>query len=288
MNQPLLHFLALGGALFLIFEYLPAESGATSDSKDIVIDRVALLEYMQYRHQAFNQEHFARQLETMQAADRQRLIEDLVRDEVLYREALAMRLDDNDYVIKRRLIQKLEFITQGFITADADPSEAEITGYFNENIHDYYMQPAVTFSHVFIDYERHGRPQAGMLAGKTLQELNERRIAYSEGVQFGDRFPYFSNYVKRPLDYVAGHFGPAMAQAIFNLEPDHERWHGPFESEHGLHLVMLTGKEAGRVPELSEIRERVREDAKQALVRRQTEAAINEIIRGYKVKIAIE
>src|SRR3990172_7772281 len=120
LRQPLLHFLLLGGAVFLLFEYFPVKSGIAPEARSIVIDREALLDFMQYRSQAFNRQYFAQQFDTMSQPDRQRLIDDLVREEVLYREALALHLNDNDYVIRRRLVQKLEFLTQGFITAGAN------------------------------------------------------------------------------------------------------------------------------------------------------------------------
>ena len=114
IKQPLLHFLMLGIALFLVFDYSQTGPGAPAGDKSVVVDRDALLTYMQYRNQAFNEEYFSQQLDSMSKQDRQNLINDLVRDDVLYKEALSMHLEDNDYVIKRRLIQKMEFLTRGF------------------------------------------------------------------------------------------------------------------------------------------------------------------------------
>ncbi|MBF8269606.1 MAG: PPIC-type PPIASE domain protein [Gammaproteobacteria bacterium] len=285
LRQPLLHFLLIGGMLFLVFELISLKSAIAPDAKTIVINHEALLDFMQYRSQAFNRQYFSQQFDTMSPPDRQRLIDDLVREEVLYREALALRLNDNDYVIKRRLVQKLEFLTQGFISAGGGLTEAEIKVYYNDHKNEYYAQPFVTFTHVFFDYERHNREQVRLLAENTLRELNGKQVAFADSLQYGDRFLYHANYVERTPDFVASHFGVATAEAIFALTPDDKHWYGPYESSYGLHLILLIKKESGRFPELAEIIERVRDDAEQARVREKTEAAINDIVKTYAVKI---
>lgn len=285
-KQPLLHFLLLGSAFFLLFALVSPRSGVAPGDKTIVINRDMLLTFMQYRSQAFNRQHFEQQLDAMTKEERQQLINELVREEVMYREALALGLNDNDYVIKRRMVQKLEYLTRGFITAGASLSEAAIGAYYKEHEQDYYIQPSVTFTHVFFDYERHGREEAAHLARETLRELNEKQIGYTDAGQYGERFLYHSNYVERDPDYVAAHFGAVTAESIFALVPDDKHWSGPFESAHGLHLVLLTRKSPGRVPGLSEIHDRVRDDAEQDSIRRKTETTIKDLIKGYSVTIA--
>ena len=160
IKQPLLHFLLFGLALFFVFAHSPANTANSADNKTIVIDRNSLLTYMQYRNQAFNEQYFSQQLDTMSKPARQSLINDMVRDEVLYREALSMHLENNDYVIKRRLIQKIEFLTKGFITAGSRLSDQDIKDYYIKHKSDYYQQPYATFTNVFFDYKLHSRKQA--------------------------------------------------------------------------------------------------------------------------------
>lgn len=288
IKQPLIHFLLLGIILFLVFEYSSTQNNHSVDDKSILIDRDILLTFMQYRSKAFNEEYFSQQLDAMSKEERQRLIDDLVREEVLYREAQALQLDENDYVIKRRLIQKLEFLTKGFITADSNLSEADINTYYDEHKDEYYVPPYVTFTHVFFDHERMDREQANLLAKQTLEQLNKEQVSFSQGIQYGDRFLYHANYVERSPDYVSSHFGAEMAASIFKLQPNDKQWQGPYESPYGLHLVMLTKNEPGRFPPVSKIYGWVKDDAEQALVRSRTEAAINKIINNYDVQIVLE
>jgi hypothetical protein len=96
------------------------------------------------------------------------------------------------------------------------------------------------------------------------------------------------NYVERTPDYIASHFGVPMAKALFELEPNDLVWRGPYVSPYGVHLVQLITNERGREPELAEIEDRVREDAKRAMIKQETEAAVSEIVGTYDVQIVYE
>ena len=96
------------------------------------------------------------------------------------------------------------------------------------------------------------------------------------------------NYVERTPEYVASHFGPQMAKAVFELEPNDLVWRGPFESPYGVHLVLLITNEPGREPELAEIAERARDDWRRATIRENTEEAIADITSEYDVRVTYE
>ena len=285
-RQPLVHFLILGVSLFGFFEWVGDKSDTTENPRTIVVDRDALLTFMQYRSKAFNDQHFGKKLDAMKEKDRRLLIEDLVREEVLHREALALKLDNEDYVIKRRLIQKLEFITQGFIDSATKLTKDQINAYFEEHKAEYYVQPSVTFTHVFFDKERHGGGKAKAMAEKKLMELNKNGVSFSKAISHGDRFLYHTNYVERVPDYVSSHFGKSMAQAIFDRNSTDPEWIGPFESPYGFHIVLVSQKKDGSLSKIKEIYDRVKDDAQRDYLRKQTESAIQNIINSYDVKMA--
>lgn len=283
-TEPLIAFLAIGLGLFGLFRLVSPPDSAPDD-RTIVVDREALLTFVQYRSRAFEPEFAATQLDSMSDEERRQLIEDYVREEALHREALALGMDANDYVIKQRLIQKVRFINTGFATAAADPTDADVEAYFEANKSDYYIDPFVTFTHVFFDSERHGRERARALAVEKLAELERDRVPFSESPRHGDRFLYHINYVERNFVFVASHFGESTAQRIFELEPSDERWYGPLESPYGFHLVMLTSKREGRFPDIDEIAERVRDDTRREQIRARSEEALREIVDTYDVRI---
>ena len=287
LRDPLVHFLAIGIGLFVLFDMLASDE-VVYDSKVIDVDREALLTFVQYRKRAFEPRAAAERLDNMPADEFERLIADYVREEALHREARALGMDQNDYVIKRRMIQSIEFITDGFVTAAVEVTDADVAAHFEANREDYYISPFVTFTHVFIDGERHSREDAYTLANAKLEELNEGRVPFSEAPGHGDRFPFFVNYVERDPQFVASHFGTAMTREVFELEPSTSTWHGPYASEYGLHLVMLAKKADGRFPELDEVEDSVRDNAEREKIAAQKSKAMQAIVDTYEVRRAYE
>ena len=287
LKEPLVHFLAAGLGLFVLFGIVNRDE-PDADPNVVTVDHDALLTFVQYRIKAFNPTLAEEKLSSLSDDELQSLIDDYVREEVLHREAVALGLGEDDYVIRRRLVQKLEFITEGFAEAGAKVDQSALRRYFDANKADYYVEPFVTFTHVFFETEDRPREQAHAAAEKKLLELNRNGVAFADAPQHGDRFLYHVNYVERTPDYVASHFGVPMAKAVFELEPNDFVWKGPFDSPYGVHLVLLTINEPGRDPELAELEGRVRVDAQRATIRAETEAAIADIVGSYDVRVVYE
>ncbi len=283
LKQPLVHFLLIGLGFFLLFKVFGDSDDM--DSRTIVVNKDALMNYYQYQSQAFNEEVFEKRLASMSEKELEQLINSYIRDEVLYREAMAMGLEKEDNIIRRRLIQKVEFISEGVAEAGTKLTDKEIADYYEENKQKYYLSPYVTFTHVFFDFERWGVEEAEAKAKAEVAYLNNNNITFNQATSRGDRFFYHTNYVQRDLEYVKSHFGPSMASAIFEATPSDSRWIGPLNSEYGYHLVMLTDNVQGRYPDLDEIKERVAYDAERDYIRDQNEKVIQQIIDGYDVRV---
>lgn len=283
LRDPLTHFVVLGGLVFVAF-WLVGRSDV-ADPRSVVVDRGALLTFIQYRTKVFEPSVAAARLDALGEAELEMLIDDYVREEVLHREARAMGLDANDYIIRRRLVQKVEFIAEGFAGAAPPLSEQQLLTHFRGNEQDYFVPASVTFTHVFLDAERRGWSEARTAGLETLESLHADDAAFSDATRYGDRFLYHVNYVEREADFVASHFGAKMASSIFALPASEDEWHGPFESPYGVHLVLLTSSVAGRGPELDEVRERVADDAERQRLRTLQDQALRAIIDGYDVRI---
>jgi len=287
LKEPLVHFLLVSLGLFGLYGWVGDKQGE-ANSRKIVVDQMALKTFIQYRTKSFDEKLSQQKLDGLSKQELDLLIEDLVREEALYREAENIGLGNDDYVIRRRLIQKLEFISRSFHDATANLSDEDVAAFFEENKNDYYVQPHITFTHVFYDNERHGADKSKNLAKAELSQLNKNRVSFSEAISHGDRFLYHVNYVERTPDYITSHFGVEMAKSVFDLKPSENKWHGPYESPYGSHLVMVSKKEEGRFPELNEIVGQVQVDAKEAFIKNKTDEAINDIIEGYDVDIVYE
>ena len=186
LREPLLHFLAAGLALFVLFEVVSPD-GAGLGEGVIVVDRDALLTYIQYRSKVFEPRLAAEKLAALSPEELERTIDEYVREEALHREALALGMDANDYIIKRRLIQKVEFLAQGFAAAGIELAEEDLEAYLEANRDDYYVEPHVTFTHVFFSAEKRGSEVARAAAGRKLGELNAAAVPFAHALQHGDR-----------------------------------------------------------------------------------------------------
>lgn len=287
IREPLVHFLAIGLGLFVLYGFV-APDDQDVGGKTIVVDRDTLLTFVQFRSKAFNPDIAATRLDALSESELKLLIDDFVREEALHREALALGMDTNDYVIKQRLIQSIRFITNGFVTAAVNVSDDDIAAYYEANKDDYYVDPYVTFTHVFFSGDRHGAEQARTLAEAKLAELNEARVPFSESTRHGDRFLYNVNYVERTEDFIGSHFGRQMAQALFEFAADDATWQGPLESAYGYHVVMLGKRTEGRYPELAEIEDSVRDDALRVAINEQNELAVQAIVDTYDVRMNLD
>ncbi len=243
---------------------------------------------MQFRSKSFDEARYGEKLDNMSDEDFEKLVDDYLREEVLYREALSLGLDKEDYVIRRRLAQKVEFINQGFAEKSIDFSDEELNKYFEENKDNYYVQPDATFTHVYFGNDIHGSEKAKVLAKQKLSELNSKNVTFTKSSEHGDRFIYNLNYVNKTPDFVSSHMGSKFTEELFSLTPNEALWYGPIESQYGSHLVMLTKKEDGRYPDYEEVAERIANDANYEAVRERSEESINEIVDTYDIRIVYE
>lgn len=283
LKQPLLHFWFFGFMLFLLYAFTGAEE-TKPDASVIQVGRAELLSFMQYRANAFNEELFARQLDAMSAEQRQLLVEDYYREEALYREALAMGMDEGDYNIKLRMVEKLQFLLQDAVSLAAAPDEETLQQYYQDNA-DVYRRPAsYTFTHVFVNDPEHS--EAGrMRAEALLAELRDNAVDFMGASEYGDTFPYLQNYVRRSRDFIRNNFNDDFADWLDTLEPNNTSWSGPVMTDFGFHLVLLSNRNPAVLPEFAEMRERLLDDyqiEQQYLSRR---AAEDYLIEKYELRV---
>jgi len=258
-KQPLVQFL-VGGALFYIAlaAFGPSENEG-DNSYLIVVDDPALLIYLQYQDKAFDTPQARLLLSSLDEVERAKLEAEYIRDEIMVREAISLGLDQNDDVIRQRLIQKTDFIFQGFGEEKAELTNADIEAYYSAN-RDRYVQPAqATFTHIFFNARDRGLEEAQRDAEAALVRLNRERVSFEQAGQHGDRFFFLRNYVERSDRLVTDHFGPGMAGRIFSAEAG-SNWIGPFQSKYGFHLVMMRGKQSAQILPLESVADQVLAD----------------------------
>jgi len=284
LREPLAHFMIAGFILFLLVEVFASDQNLSNDPREIVVDQTALTHHLLYQSRASDATQAQATLEALHPDGREQLIADYVTDEVLYREARALGLDENDEVIRRRLIQMLDFATQSSLENMTTTSQAELEEYYSEHASDYKVDPSITFTHVFLDARKHGREGAVLLAKQMQDRLNTNNVPFDQAPRYGDRFLFHRNYVDRTHACIATHFGADMAGQVFRLSPSADRWRGPFVSPYGAHVVLVTSILPSRIPDLEEVADLVREDARRVKLDDARRAVYEKWTSGYTIR----
>jgi parvulin-like peptidyl-prolyl isomerase len=246
LREPLIHFLLIGAVLFGLYGLAQSGRPATAPSKEIrlsldEIRQLTLLYQSQWRR-----------LPTPQELGR--MVENKVQQEILYREALAMGLDKDDEIVKRRMAQKMQFLAED-VAAAREPTTAELKAWFEKNSAKFAQPPRLSFRHLYFSSDRRGaraRDDAEQALAKLAGQPVDAKIASS----LADPFMFQDFYRDRAPEYLAKEFGPPFALSVAKLPPG--SWQGPVESGFGWHLVFVDTLIPGRVPAFEEIEPDVR------------------------------
>ena len=180
--------------------------------------------------------------------DIKNIIDDVIKEEILYREALRLNLDLEDRIIKRRLAQKISFLREE--TSIAPPKPDELQKFFEKNLESYIFPERFTFTHLYFSSERNGK-QRSEEALKNIQE-NEDTLPKSDPFMLG------KNFVEKSRFEIQRDFGNQFSEVF--KEPILDRWLGPVESAYGFHAVKLLNKVESVTPTLNQVKEKVEVD----------------------------
>ncbi|MCV2361001.1 peptidyl-prolyl cis-trans isomerase [Paucibacter sp. TC2R-5] len=225
LREPLLHFMLLGGLLYAASRvFAPSDADAQIQIDAARVERLARLY----------------QLQTGTAptiAQRERLIADFVRDEVLYREARKLGLDEGDEMVRRRLVQKMEFLQSNIANLEV-PSEAQLRAFHREHAAQFTEPARLSFTHVYFSADGRSPGAARDAAAAALAA----HMASGADMARGDRAPVASHFDKVGRDEVQQTFGQRpIVDALMQAQPG--QWVGPVESGYGWHLVRVTERE---------------------------------------------
>ena len=246
LREPLVHFLLIGAVLFGLYAVTQPGRPATASSKEIrlSVDEIAqltLLYQSQWRRPPTPQELA-------------RMVENKVQQEILYREALAMGLDKDDEIVKRRMAQKMQFLAED-VAAAREPTTAELRSWFEKNSAKFAQPPRLSFRHLYFAPDRRG-PRARDDAQEALAKLAGQPVDAKIAGSLADPFMFQEYYRDRAPEFLGKEFGPQFALAVAKLPPG--SWQGPIESGFGWHLVFVDTAIPGRAPAFEEVEPDVR------------------------------
>lgn len=269
LREPLVHFLLLGAAIFALFSFVSGREEVPRDEIVVSAGKVTHLAVLFERTWG----------RAPSRAELQGVVDDFVREEVAYREAMAAGLDLDDTIIRRRLRQKVEFLAEDF-ARQTEPTDAELAAYLAEHPEDFRVEPRVAFRQVYLNPETRG--------GSLEAEVRELLAALNgdpalDAATVGDRTLLHHGYADASARDVANLFGSQFAASLFGLPPG--VWHGGIESSYGVHLLRVDVRTDGRVPELAEVREAVRREADNVRREEAIEEFYREMLGRYEIRI---
>jgi len=273
LKEPLIHFLVLGLGLFVAYSLTPKSRGFSEPEK-ILVTRGQIENLMDGFQKAWQRPPSREELAG--------LVRDRVREEVYCREAMAMGLDKDDTIIRRRLRQKLEFVSED-IGAMAEPTEGELDAYFRAHLDTFRVPERFTFCQVYLNPEKHSHGETMTRDGAQLLAQLNLAGDKADPTAVGDAFLLDREFVAVPAGEIAKQFGEKFAVELTKLALG--QWQGPIESGYGMHLILVRGRTEEHMPELAEVRAAVRREWENARRLEANETFYQNLLKHYTVAI---
>ena len=247
LKEPLLHFIAAGIVLFFVYGFF-GQDVDESNAKTIQISK-GQIDLMHA--------HWTRQLGRPPTdAELQGLIKDHIREEILMQEAIAIGLDKDDIIIRRRLAQKMEFVSGDMLTVE-EPTESEIQSYYDNHKEEFLVPGKVSFLQVFFRMHSSAEEKSISLAEETKRELSRLDVDDIDFSNFGDRTMIQTEFIGLSEAQLSSEFGDTeIVEKVAEAEPN--QWNGPFISNFGLHLVYVLDRDSAYTPALGEVAEKIK------------------------------
>ena len=242
-REPLVHFVLIGAFVFAAYSFLASDE-VTETRDRIVVTEGRVLQLAQIFAKTWQRPPTPQELRG--------LLDAYIKEEVYYREAVKLGLDRDDTLIRRRMQQKMEFLSEPdeeALTAD----DAALQAYLDDNKENYRVEPELAFEQVFIN-PKSSNGDAKKRAEETRKALN----AGEDPAELGDSTLLPRTMPLSPLRAIQRDFGEVFAERVSDAPMD--KWTGPIPSPYGLHLVRVSERKDGYDPILDDVRDAVLRD----------------------------
>jgi len=270
-KEPLVVFVVLAGAIFALFQQL--STNYQPDNAEIVITDGHLRALETGFEKVWQRSPTEDELEG--------LVNNYIREEILYREALAMGLDKDDGIVRRRLRQKIEFISEDLASLN-QPEEQDLQDYLESHQEVYRQDNRYTFQQIYFNTSKRGAT-AQADAVSVLQTLHEREDDTHEIESLGDPLMIQQHFLNDTENAIERALGSQFTQSLDKLLIG--RWSGPIKSGFGLHLVYIDKRFEGALPEVDELRDVLIRDWASEQRKKANEALYDTLRKRYKVTL---
>jgi hypothetical protein len=269
-RDPLFHFLLLGAAIFAIYGF--AKRHSTDKQEEILVTQGTIENLVT---------GFTRTWQRPPTEEEFRgLIRDYIREEAAYRQALAMGLDRDDMMVRRRLRQKLEFLSDD-LASRTEPSDKDLQAFLEAHPELFQKEALFSYQQIYLNPQVHGanlpRDESRLL--NLLQKAAQR----PDLAGLGDPFLLPQSFQSISLAEVKKTFGEQFASGFSALPIG--QWRGPVSSSYGSHFIFLSQRSAGYLPALADVRDQVRREWLDAKRIEATDRFYETLLRRYTVKI---
>jgi hypothetical protein len=270
IREPLFHFLLLGAAIFAV--YGVATRHKTDKPGQILVTQGTIENLVTGFTRTWQRPPTKEEL--------QGLIRGHIREEVAYREALALGLDRDDMIVRRRLQQKFEFLSDE-LTSRIEPSDTELQHLLEAHSTLFQSEPVLSFRQVYFNPQLHSENTARDVA-RVLDGL-QRSPSPGNATRLGDPFLLAESFENVSLSDVKKTFGEKFASVISALPAGN--WRGPIQSGYGVHLVFVVNHTNSHLPSLAEVRDQVRREWLNQKRKEATDQLYGSLLKRYTVKI---
>ena len=270
LKEPLFHFLLLGGLIFALYGMV---NRSVDDDNTILIDdfdmnNIIASWEMQWKRIPTDEEL-------------KNLIQQNIKQEIFYQEALKMKLDHNDEIIKRRLAQKMQFLSNDLASIN-EPSDEELQKYYDIHFTDYLTPNTFSFYQIVFSPDNRQDPQ-----GDAEQMLTQvKNLTIPEVETKGDALPFPLFYENANAEKLNRQLGLDFSTTLVPLETG--SWVGPIESGFGYHLIYLTEKTGPQIPELGNVKDDLLRDMEYDNQKKLNDLIFEELKKNYSIEFDLD
>lgn len=270
LKEPLFHFLLLGGLIFALYGMV---NRSVDDDNTILIDdfdmnNIIASWEMQWKRIPTDEEL-------------KNLIQQNIKQEIFYQEALKMKLDHNDEIIKRRLAQKMQFLSNDLASIN-EPSDEELQKYYDIHFTDYLTPYTFSFYQIVFSPDNRQDPQGD--AEHMISQIKNLPIAEVETK--GDALPFPFFYENANAEKLNRQLGLDFSTSMEPLETG--SWVGPIESGFGYHLIYLTEKTGPQIPELGNVKDDLLRDMEYDNQKKLNDLIFEELKKNYSIEFDLD
>ncbi len=260
-REPLLHFIAIGLVIFVLSAW--RDDPADPASRTITIDEAQVARLSAGWQQAWRRPPSPSEIDA--------LIREHIKEEVYYREAMRLGLEDDDSVIRRRLRSKMEYLARAQVES-ARPDDAAMEAWLARYPARFAADAAYSFDQIYLGPDGDS------------QVVRRAIAAGADWTEQGKAISLPKSLENEPKSAVERQFGSNFVTSIAALPPG--KWQGPVNSGFGQHLVRVRKVNLPSKPLLAEVRQAVENDWRAATAKQREAAAYQALLNGYTIRIA--